>query len=311
MQKEEKIYIAGHNGLVGSAIIRRLRACGHTNLLVRTSGELDLHDQAAVRGFFSEQRPDYVFVAAAKVGGILANTKYPAEFIYNNLCIETNIVDAAYRNGTKKLLFLGSACIYPRLCPQPIKEEYLLTGPLEATNEWYALAKISGIKLCQAYRKQYGFDAISAMPTNVYGPGDNFHPENSHVIPGLIRRFHAAKVANDPEVAIWGTGAPRREFLHVDDLADALVLLMERYSAHEHINVGYGQDQTVAELAALVAQAVGYPGRIVTDPSKPDGMPRKILDISRMSALGWAPRISLEAGLKETYAWYCQQAAGR
>jgi len=311
MQKEDKIYVAGHNGLVGSAIIRRLRACGYTNLLVRTSRELDLRDQAAVRGFFSEQRPDYVLIAAAKVGGILANTRYPAEFIYDNLCIETNIVDAAYRNGAKKLLFLGSACIYPRLCPQPIKEEYLLTGPLETTNEWYALAKISGIKLCQAYRKQYDFDAISAMPTNVYGPGDNFHPENSHVIPALIRRFHAAKVANDPEVIIWGTGTPRREFLHVDDLADALVLLLERYSAPEHINVGYGQDQTVAELAAMVAQAVGYCGRIVTDPDKPDGMPRKILDISRMNALGWTPRVSLEVGLKETYAWYCQQVAGR
>ncbi len=280
-------------------------------LLTRTSRELDLRCQAAVNSFFAAEKPDFVFLAAAKVGGIHANAQYPAEFIYNNLVIATNIIEAAYRSGVQKLLFLGSSCIYPRLCPQPIKEEYLLTGPLEPTNEWYALAKIAGIKLCQAYRRQFGFNAITAMPTNLYGPGDNFHPEDSHVIPGLLRRFHLAKVNGEPTVAIWGTGKPRREFLHVDDLADALVFLMQHYDAAEHINVGCGQDLTILEIAELVAKVVGYSGRIVTNPEQPDGTPQKLLDVSRISGLGWHPRITLQEGLTETYDWFKRHVASQ
>ena len=309
MRPDSRVYVAGHRGLVGGAIVRELTTRGITNVIVRTSAELDLRDQEAVKAFFAAERPEYVFLAAAKVGGIHANNTYPAEFIRDNLLIQANIIDAAYRNGCKKLLFLGSSCIYPKLCPQPIKEEYLLTGPLEPTNEWYAIAKIAGIKMCQAYRRQYGFDAISAMPTNLYGPGDNFHPENSHVLPALIRRFHGAKEAGAPEVAVWGTGKPRREFLYVDDLAEALVFLMQNYSAPEHINVGCGSDVTIMELARLVAEVVGYEGRIVTDLSKPDGTPQKLLDVGKMRGLGWKAKTDLRDGVEKTYHWYCGKNA--
>ncbi len=306
MQPGARIFVAGHRGLVGSALVRRLRAGGATNILTRSSGELDLRDQAAVRRFFADERPEYIFLAAAKVGGIHANDIFPADFIRDNLQIQTNIIDAAYHNGAKKLLFLGSSCIYPKLCPQPIHEDYLLTGPLEPTNEWYATAKIAGIQMCRAYRRQYGFDAVSAMPTNLYGPGDNFHPEHSHVLPALIRRFHEAKEAGAPAVTIWGTGAALREFLHVDDLADALVFLMNRYSEESHINVGCGEDLSIRALAGLVAEAVGYTGAIRTDPAKPDGTPRKLLDVSRLTALGWRPSIPLREGLAQTYAWFLE-----
>lgn len=301
MQPDSKIYVAGHRGLVGGAIIRALRSKGFNNLVSRAHAELDLRDQRAVNEFFAQERPEYVFLAAAKVGGIHANDAYPAEFIHDNLLIQTNAIDAAYRNGCKKLLFLGSSCIYPKLCPQPIKEEYLLSGPLEPTNDAYALAKITGIKMCQAYRKQYGFDAISAMPTNLYGPGDNYHPENSHVLPALIRRFHEAKNTGAPSVTIWGTGTPRREFLYVDDLADALVFLMQKYSDYEHVNVGCGEDLSIMELARLVAGVVGYDGEILTDPSKPDGTPQKLLDVSKLNKLGWKAHTALDEGLAKTY----------
>lgn len=306
MKTQSKIYVAGHRGLVGSAIIRRLRSAGHENIIHRTSAELDLRCQAAVNDFFAQTRPQYVFLAAAKVGGIAANNNLPAEFICDNLRIQTNVIDAAYRGGAKKLLFLGSSCIYPKHCPQPIREEYLLTGTLEPTNEWYAIAKIAGIKLCQAYRKQYGFDAISVMPTNLYGPGDNFHPESSHVIPALLRRFHEGKKTRSPEVRIWGSGTPRREFLHVDDLADALYLLMLNYSDSGHINVGCGEDFDIMEVAQMIARIVGYTGSIGLDTSKPDGTPRKLLDVSRLNKLGWKPKIDLESGLSRTYAWFQQ-----
>ena len=307
MRADSRVYVAGHRGLVGGAIVRALATQGMTNVVTRTSAELDLRDQRAVNAFFAAERPEYVFLAAARVGGIHANSIYPAEFLRDNLLIQANIIDAAYRNGCKKLLFLGSSCIYPKLCPQPIKEEYLLTGPLEPTNEWYAIAKIAGIKMCQAYRRQYCFDAISAMPTNLYGPGDNFHPENSHVLPALIRRFHEAKEAGAPEVAIWGTGTPRREFLYVDDLAGALVFLMQEYSEEEHINVGCGQDVTIVELAKLVAEVVGYEGKIVTDLAKPDGTPQKLLDVGRIEALGWRAKTDLRDGVEKTYAWFKKQ----
>ncbi|MDR1242921.1 MAG: GDP-L-fucose synthase [Deltaproteobacteria bacterium] len=309
MDSNAKIYVAGHRGLVGSAVCRSLLRLGAKNLLVRTSLELDLRKQSAVEDFFAREKPAYVFLAAAKVGGIFANQTYPAEFIRDNLLIQNNIIDAAYRNGCGKLLFLGSSCIYPRLCPQPIKEEYLLTGSLEPTNEPYALAKIAGIKMCQAYRRQYGFDAISAMPANLYGPGDNFHPENSHVLPALIRRFHEAKEAGAERVSVWGTGAPRREFLYVDDLAEALVFLMRVYSGYEHINVGSGTDGTIGHLAATIAEVVGYTGEIVHDQSKPDGTPQKLLDVSRLAALGWRSKTGLVDGIKATYAWFLQQRA--
>lgn len=304
MRQNSRIYVAGHRGLAGGAIMRALTAQGFANLVTRTHAELDLCDQRAVNAFFAAERPEYVFLAAARVGGIHANNAYPAEFIRDNLLIQTNTIDAAYRNGCKKLLFLGSSCIYPKLCPQPIKEEYLLTGPLEPTNEWYALAKIAGITMCRAYRRQYGFDAISAMPTNLYGPGDNFHPEDSHVLPALIRRFHETKEAGAPEVSIWGTGTPRREFLYVDDLAEALVFLMREHSEDQHINIGCGEDVTIMDLAKMVADVVGYKGRIMTDMTKPDGTPRKLLDVSRINALGWRARVGLREGIAETYRWY-------
>ncbi len=304
MDQGSRIYVAGHGGLVGSAIVRALTAGGFCNLILRTRAELDLRDQRATAEFFAQERPEYVFLAAARVGGIHANAAYPAEFIHDNLAIQTNVTHSAWQHGCRKLLFLGSSCIYPRLCPQPIKEEYLLSGELEPTNECYALAKIAGIKLGQAYRKQYGFDAISAMPTNLYGPGDNFHTENSHVLPALLRRFHEAKIAGLPQVTIWGTGAPRREFLYVDDLAEALLFLMQSYSETEPINVGCGADLSILELASLVAEIVGYGGEVTTDPSKPDGVPQKLLDVSRLTALGWQSRTGLTEGLVATYAWY-------
>lgn len=299
----KKVYVAGHTGLVGGAICRVLSREGVT-LLTRTSRELDLREQAAVRAFFAAECPTHVFLAAARVGGIHANNTYPAAFIRDNLLIQNNVIDAAHANGTQKLLFLGSSCIYPRLCPQPITESALMTGPLEPTNEPYAIAKIAGISQCRAYRRQFGFDAIAAMPTNLYGPGDNFHPENSHVLPALIRRFDAAVRAGQPEVTIWGTGSPRREFLHVDDMAEACVFLMHHYSGEEHVNVGCGADLTILELAHLVAEAVGFSGQIRTDPTKPDGTPQKLLDTGKINALGWKPRIALKDGIAETVAWY-------
>ena len=304
-----RIFVAGHRGLVGSAIVRRLEETGCRNLLLRTRAELDLRDQAAVSRFFAEHRPEFVFLAAAKVGGIMANATHPAEFLYENLAIQTNVIHSAWQHGARKLLFLGSSCIYPKLAPQPIKEEYLLTGPLEPTNEAYAIAKIAGLKLAAAYRAQYGFPAISLMPTNLYGPGDNFDLETSHVLPALIRRFHEAKISGAPEVTLWGTGRPRREFLHVDDLAYAACFLMETYDGREALNVGTGEDLTIAELAELVARVTGYFGRIRFDPSRPDGTPRKLLDVSRIHALGWKARISTEEGVASTYEWYCAHAA--
>jgi len=299
-----KIYIAGHNGLVGSSIHRRLESGGFTNLITRSRAELDLTRQLEVDAFFEAQEPEYVFVAAARVGGILANSTCPADFIRDNLLIQTLTIDAAHRYGAKKLVFLGSSCIYPKFAPQPIKEEHLLTGELEPTNEPYAVAKIAGIKMCQSYRRQYGFNAISLMPTNLYGPRDNFDPETSHVLPALIRRFHEAKTTGADEVVIWGTGKPRREFLHVDDLADAAVFLMESYDSEQIINVGVGQDVTIAQLAEIVSEITGYAGRIVHDASKPDGTPRKLLDVTRLSNLGWRPRVTLREGIAATYQWY-------
>lgn len=300
------IFVAGHRGLVGSAIVRRLERAGHTNLLLRRRQELDLTRQDAVDAFFAEQRPAYVFLAAARVGGIHANDTYPADFIRDNLQIQTNIIDAAWRHGAAKLLFLGSSCIYPKHAPQPMPEDCLLTGPLEPTNEWYAVAKIAGIKMCQAYRRQYGFNAISLMPTNLYGPGDNFDLQTSHVLPALIRKFHEAKVSGADHVMMWGTGTPRREFLHVDDLADACLFLMQRYEDERIVNVGVGEDITIRELAALVAEVVGFTGEIRNDTSKPDGTPRKLLDVSRLHALGWRAGIGLREGITDTYAAFRQ-----
>lgn len=300
MNKGDKIYIAGHRGMVGSAIWRRLEAEGYTNLVGRTSSELDLTDQAEVENFFAEKRPDYVFLAAAKVGGIKANNDYPAQFIHQNLAIQTNVIHNAWKFGATKLAFLGSSCIYPMDCPQPIKEEYLLTGPLESTNQPYAIAKIAGIEMCKSYRRQYGFDAISLMPTNLYGPGDNFDLETSHVLPALIRKFHEAKERGDPEVEIWGTGRPRREFLHVDDLANATLHLMQRYSGLEHINIGVGEDISIGELAEMVRDVVGYEGRLHFDTSKPDGTPRKLLDVTRLHQMGWTEKIGLRDGIRGT-----------
>jgi GDP-L-fucose synthase len=290
--------------MVGSALVRALRAAGFENLVLRDRNELDLTRQADVERFFAETQPVYVFLAAAKVGGILANDSSPAEFLRDNLAIQTNIIDAAYRNGTSKLLFLGSSCVYPRLAPQPITEDSLLTGPLEPTNEWYAIAKIAGIKMCEAYRRQYGFNAITAMPTNLYGPEDNFDLASSHVLPALLRKFHEAAQQGAGTVEVWGTGAPRREFLHVDDLAEACLFLMRRYDAAGWVNVGWGRDLSIAELAQALAQVVGFKGSIRFDTSKPDGTPRKLLDTSRMTTLGWVPRIDLEPGLRSTYDWY-------
>ena len=306
MNKENSIYIAGHRGLVGAAIVRRLEREGYSRLITKTHAELDLTSQAAVREFFAATRPEYVFLAAAKVGGIHANNSYPADFIRDNLQIELNVIDAAYKSGVQKLLFLGSSCIYPKFAPQPMPEECLLTGPLEETNEWYAIAKIAGIKLCQAYRRQYGFDAISLMPTNLYGPGDNFHLANSHVLPALIRKFHEAKTSGAKEVVVWGTGSPRREFLHVDDLADAALFLMREYGGEEIVNVGVGNDLTIGELAQLVREVVGFAGEIVYDASKPDGTPRKLLDVSRLTSLGWRAHIPLRQGIAEVYQWFLE-----
>lgn len=309
MDEDSRIFVAGHRGLVGAAIVRRLRADGFAQLLTRGSAELDLRNQAIVETFFQAERPEYVFLAAARVGGILANDSYPADFIRDNLQIQTNVIDAAYRSGVKKLLFLGSSCIYPKHAPQPILESSLLTGPLEPTNEWYAIAKIAGLKMCQAYRRQYGFNAIAAMPTNLYGPGDNFDLQNSHVLPALIWKFHDARVRNASEAVVWGTGAPRREFLHVDDLADACVFLMQRYEGEEPVNVGCGEDVSIRELAQLVRRTVGFSGELRFDTSKPDGTPRKLLDVSRLNALGWTPKVGLRDGLAATYQWFLANQA--
>ena len=310
MDTQDRIYVAGHRGLVGAALLRALAARGYKNIVCATSKELDLRDQAAVRGFYDLHKPDYVFVAAAKVGGILANDSYPADFIYENLMIEANLIHEAYRHDVKKLLFLGSTCIYPKMAPQPLKEEYLLTGPLEPTNEWYAVAKIAGIKLCQAYRRQYGCRYICAMPTNLYGPGDNFDLQNSHVMPALIRKVHEAKTLNQSSVVVWGTGTPRREFMHVDDCVDACMFLMESYDNAGIVNVGVGEDITIHDLAVIVKNVVGFEGDIVFDSGKPDGTPRKLVDISRLKSLGWAPKVSLEQGVRSTYEWYLAQGIG-
>ncbi|RJQ82791.1 MAG: GDP-L-fucose synthase [Desulfobacteraceae bacterium] len=311
MKRSDKIYVAGHRGLVGSAITRKLREQGFDRLLLRPRAEVDLTDQQAVFRFLAAERPQFVFVAAAKVGGIYANDTYPADFIRTNLQIEVNLIDAAYRAGVEKLLFLGSSCIYPRLAPQPMPEESLLTGPLEPTNEWYAIAKIAGIKMCQAYRRQYGFRAISLMPTNLYGPGDNFDLANSHVLPALLRKFHEAKLEGRDKVVVWGSGRPRREFLHVDDLAEASLFLMERYDQEEIINVGVSEDISIAELAQLIKGIVGYTGDLAFDSSKPDGMPQKLLDSTRINKLGWRPRIGLTEGIRSTYQWYTREKEGK
>ena len=309
LSHDSQIYVAGHRGLVGSAIVRALKAKGHTKLLLRTHRELDLTDQAAVVEFFQKERPQAVVMAAARVGGIHANNVRPAEFIRDNLVIQDNVIDAAYQAGVAKFVFLGSSCIYPKLAPQPIKEDSLLTGPLEATNEWYAIAKIAGLKMCQAYRRQFGFNAISLMPTNLYGPGDNFDLQNSHVLPALIRRFHEAKLRGDGSLTVWGTGTPRREFLHVDDLADAVIYLLKTYDDEAIVNIGWGEDVTIRELAEIVASVAGFRGRLEFDASKPDGTPRKLLDTSRLTALGWTPKIKLKAGIEDTYAWFKDHVA--
>ena len=307
MQATDKIYVAGHRGMVGSAIMRKLQKEGFTNFLTRTSRDLDLKNQAAVHAFFEKERPDYVFLAAAKVGGIMANNIYRGEFLYDNLMIQNNTIDAAYRSGVKKLMFLGSSCIYPKLAPQPLKEDYLLTGLLEETNEPYAIAKIAGIKLCDAYRSQYGCNFISVMPTNLYGPNDNYDLNNSHVLPALIRKFHEAKKTGAPTVTIWGSGKPRREFLHADDLADACFYLMQHYNEPGLVNIGTGEDLEIGELALLVKDIVGYTGEIVHDPSKPDGTPRKLMDVSKLHSFGWKHTISLKEGLRRVYEEYKKQ----
>lgn len=304
MQTGAKIYVAGHNGLVGNAIVRALQANGYHNLLLRNSRELDLRSQADVNAFFAQERPEYVFLAAAKVGGIHANNTYRAEFIYDNLMIEANVIHAAYQNSVTKLLFLGSSCIYPKLCPQPMREDYLLTGFLEPTNEPYAIAKIAGLKLCENYCQQYGANFISAMPTNLYGLNDNFDLANSHVLPALMRKFHEAKVNHQPSVEVWGTGTALREFLYVDDLADALLFLMQNYHDPIFINVGTGDEVSIKELALTIKAVVGYEGEIVFDTSKPDGTPRKLLDISKLKSLGWQPKTSLKEGIETTYQWF-------
>ena len=309
MTPDAPIFVAGHRGMVGSALVRALRAAGFNNLLLQEHRQLDLTQQQAVEAFFAANKPHYVFLAAARVGGILANDSRPAEFLSQNLAIQTHVIDAAYRHGVTKLLFLGSSCIYPRAAPQPIAEESLLSGPLEPTNQWYAIAKIAGVKMCEAYRRQYGFNAISVMPANLYGPCDNFDLTASHVVPALLRRFHEAKVAGAEAVQVWGTGAPRREFLHVDDLADACLFLMRTYDEGRWINIGCGRDQSIAELAQTIARVVEFTGALRFDPSKPDGTPRKLLDTTRLTALGWQPRIGLEEGLQSTYAWFRNEGA--
>jgi GDP-L-fucose synthase len=308
MSREESVFVAGHRGLVGAAIVRALHAENYPSILTRTRGELDLRKQAAVDAFFASERPQLVFLAAARVGGIHANEAQPADFLRDNLQIQTNVIDAAWRHGVRKLCFLGSSCIYPRLAAQPIREEYLLTGALEPTNEWYAIAKIAGIKMCQAYRRQYQFNAIALMPTNLYGPGDNFSLENSHVLPAMIRKFHEAKLHATSPITLWGTGTPRREFLHVDDLARACLFLMDSYNSLEIINVGAGEDISIAELARLVGEAIGYSGGVEFDSSRPDGAPRKLLDVTRLTQLGWRAQISLPDGVRQTYEWYVQHA---
>jgi len=317
MNKTPKIYLAGHRGMVGSAIVRKLQAHGFNNIVVRTHAELDLTNQEAVNAFFKQERPEQVYLAAAKVGGIHANNTYPAEFIYQNLMMEANVIHAAWQQGVQKVLFLGSSCIYPKLVEQPMREDALLTATLEPTNEPYAIAKIAGIKLCESYNRQYGVDYRSVMPTNLYGPGDNYHPENSHVIPALIRRFHEAKILNKPDVIIWGTGTPRREFLYVDDMAAASVHVMnldksvyDQYTSpmQSHINLGYGEDVTIADLANAVSEAVGYSGEIKFDTSKPDGTPRKLMDSERLNSLGWKPKVDLKDGLKKAYADFLAHA---
>lgn len=307
MEKHQKIYIAGHRGMVGSAIVRKLNQEGYSNLVYRSSGELDLRDQKAVFDFFSHEKPEFVFLAAAKVGGILANNTYRADFLYDNLMMEANIIKASHAFGVEKLLFLGSSCIYPKMCPQPIKEEYLLTGLLEPTNEPYAIAKIAGIKLAETFREQYGCNFISAMPTNLYGPNDNYDLTNSHVLPALIRKFHEAKINNNPTVSIWGTGTPKREFLHVDDLAQACYFLMQNYNGETWINVGTGEDVSIKELAETIKEIVGYSGSLVFDSEKPDGTPRKLMDVTKINQLGWKHSISLKEGIISTYADYLQK----
>jgi GDP-L-fucose synthase len=301
MELSAKIYVAGHRGMVGSAIVRELQRLGYTNILTKSSSELDLRNQQEVEQFYKEENPDYVFVAAAKVGGILANNTYRAEFLYDNLMIQNNFIHYAYKVSVKKLLFLGSSCIYPKLAPQPLKEEYLLSGFLEPTNEPYAIAKITGIKMCESYRDQYGCNFISAMPTNMYGPNDNYHPENSHVLPALIRKFHEAKVNQDSQVVVWGDGSPLREFLYADDLANALVYLMLNYNEKQFVNVGYGIDITIGDLAKLIGSIVGFQGEIVFDTTKPNGTPRKLMDSTRLFSTGWTPKTTLEVGIEQAY----------
>lgn len=308
MEKSAKIYVAGHNGMVGSAIVRKLVAEGYENMITRSSKELDLRSQQAVADFFSEQKPDYVFLAAAKVGGIIANNVYRADFIYENLSIQNNVIYQSYLNQVKKLMFLGSSCIYPKMAPQPLKEDYLLTGPLEETNEPYAIAKIAGIKMCDAYRAQYGCNFISVMPTNLYGYNDNYHPQNSHVLPAMIRRFHEAKVEGKSEVVIWGSGRPKREFLFADDLAEACFFLMENYNEPDPINVGVGTDLTIKELANLIKNIVGFEGEITFDFTKPDGTPRKLMDVTKLHAKGWKHRIELEDGIRLAYQDFLSKA---
>jgi len=311
LEREARIYVAGHRGLVGSALWRELSRRGYTHLIGRTHSELDLLDTRAVQDFFAREQPEYVFVAAAKVGGILANDQRPAEFLYENLQIQNHLIHQAYRHRVKKLLFLGSSCIYPKLAPQPLKEDALLSGPLEPTNQWYAIAKIAGLKLCQAYRRQYGCDFICAMPTNLYGPNDNYDLQSSHVLPALIRKFHEAKMTGTANVTCWGSGSPRREFLHADDLARACLFLMENYSAEEFINVGFGSDISIRDLAELVKRVVGFAGQIVWDTSKPDGTPRKLMDTRRMFALGWRPEVELEQGIRFAHQDFLKLAGGK
>ncbi len=307
MNKSDRIYIAGHRGMVGSAIVRKLEAEGYSHLIKASSAELDLRDQAAVQAFFKKQQPQYVVVAAAKVGGIMANKTYRAEFLYDNLMIQSNLIHAAHLFGVEKLLFLGSSCIYPKLAPQPLKEEFLLSGFLEPTNEPYAIAKIAGIKMCEAYHHQYGSRFISAMPTNLYGPNDNFDLEKSHVLPALLRKFHEAKVNGTDQVVIWGTGSPLREFLHVDDLADACYFLLKHYEDPQFVNVGYGEDLSIRALAEMIGEVVGYEGQLVFDESKPDGTPRKLMDVSKLKSMGWSPRIGLREGIRSVYEGYFMQ----
>ena len=309
MKINSRIYVAGHRGLAGSAIYRALKKAGYQNIITRSHSELELLEASEVRAFFSETKPEFVFLAAAKVGGIHANSSYPADFIRENIVVQTNVIHEAWKHDVNKLVFLGSSCIYPKLCPQPMKEEYLLTGELEPTNDAYALAKIPGIKTCQSYNYQYGTNFISVMPTNLYGPNDNFHPEDSHVLPALIRKFYEAKIASEDVVKIWGSGNPRREFIHSDDLADAILFLMDNYDDPEIINVGCGMDQTIRELAETIKEVSGFTGSLVFDSSRPDGTPQKVLDTSRINALGWEPKVPLKEGLKKVYQWYSSKQA--